>query len=97
MNPYQPARLLYPDGEALLEVVPTEPPPGLLADLAAAGFQPGTPDRIGAESRRIDAACAWRSPCPACRKGGRTYRPFTDGERYRAVAFCERCQVAEEF
>jgi Flp pilus assembly pilin Flp len=63
---------------------------------AVEGFRPGAPRHITAQSQAIDRLVCRRLKCPACRKRGCDYRPFTDGRAYRVLACCQACGAAEE-
>jgi hypothetical protein len=67
----------------------------MAAELLAEGLQPGTPAHLSAQSQSIDRQLCRALRCPACRKRGLAYRPFTDGQRYVILAVC-RCGAAEE-
>jgi hypothetical protein len=68
----------------------------LQQDLAAQGFTPGAPRHITAQSQAIDQRACRRLVCPACRKRGSAYHPWTDGRSYRCLAVCQACGHAEE-
>ena len=61
-----------------------------------AGFHPGIPSQVDERSRAIDAQLCRRMVCSGCRRRRMIYRPFTDGRRYRVLAACQVCGVAEE-
>jgi hypothetical protein len=67
----------------------------LAAALLAGGLRPGTPPHLTARAESIDRQLCRALRCPACRRRGLSYRPFTDGRRYVVLAVC-RCGAAEE-
>jgi hypothetical protein len=68
---------------------------GLAAELYAEGLHPGTPPQLTARAASIDRHLCRALRCPACRRRGLSYRPFTDGRRYVVLAVC-RCGAAEQ-
>lgn len=67
--------------------------------LAAEGYRPGTPASqliLGAMGYSVDEDLCVVYPCP-CGYKGMDYRPFVQGESYRAFAVCPVCDAAYEF
>ncbi|HKI30298.1 MAG TPA: hypothetical protein VKA46_00300 [Gemmataceae bacterium] len=80
--------------------MPTATKPASLRELHAAltadGFTPGIPGRVTGDTRATDRCLCRRLRCPRCRARALTYRPYTDGQRYRVLACCRTCNAAEE-
>jgi hypothetical protein len=70
---------------------------GLAAELFEQGLHEGTPPGLSAQSQAIDRRVCRAMRCPACRKRGMAYRPFSDGHtHYTVLAVCAGCGAAEE-
>lgn len=68
----------------------------LQARLEAAGYYPGVPDHITADTLLADAETVHRSRCSVCRRRGLRCRPMAKGQSYRIVAVCTNCDHSEE-
>jgi hypothetical protein len=69
---------------------------GLATELFALGLREGVPAHLAARAESIDRQLCRALRCPACRRRGLGYRPFTDGRRYVVLAACPACGAGEE-
>jgi hypothetical protein len=69
----------------------------LAAELFAEGYAEGQPAHLTGLAEQADLQLCRALRCPACRKRGMTYHPFTnDAHAYRALAVCGACGAGEE-